>query len=76
MPWMYSGSYILAVLIPKVTTLSACMCVCSRSPMTTDLQKRRTEVVDKLQEFEMTIDPILTILTDAEVVKHLEESGK
>lgn len=40
-----------------------------------DLVERRTSVVDKLQDFEMTIDPILSVLGLPEVTKHLEESS-
>ena len=41
----------------------------------TDLVERRVSVVEKLQDFEHTIEPILAIFSDPEVVGHLE-SGK
>lgn len=37
-----------------------------------ELLERRAEVVDKLEEFEGVIDPILVILSHPEVSKHLE----
>ena len=43
-------------------------------PTSTDLVERRAEVVEKLEEFEAVIDPILTILAKPEVSKHLESS--
>lgn len=50
------------------------MCVCCFLPA--DLVERRGAVVDKLQEFEATIDPILSVLGQPEVTKHMEDSGK
>ena len=47
----------------------AVWCVCI------DLVERRVSVVEKLQDFEHTIEPILAIFSDPEVVGHLE-SGK
>ena len=41
----------------------------------TDLLGRRGTVVEKLQEFEHTIEPILALFTDPEVTSLLE-SGK
>ena len=43
--------------------------------MLTDLLGRRGTVVEKLQEFEHTIEPILALFTDPEVTSLLE-SGK
>ena len=42
--------------------------------MSVDLLERRAEVVEKLEDFETVIDPILTILAKPEVSKHLESS--
>lgn len=47
----------------------------SKSLLHTDLLARRTEVVDKLHEFEEAMDPILGMLGDPEV-SQLIESGK
>ena len=44
--------------------------------VTLELLERRTDVVDKLQEFEAAIDPIVSVLALPEVTKHFEESGK
>ena len=38
--------------------------------------ERRTDVVEKLQEFETAIDPIVAVLALPEVTKTFEESGK
>ena len=55
-------------LITGIYTVSPCLHA--------DLVQRRTDVVDKLQDFESTIDPILSVLALPEVTKHFEESGK
>lgn len=55
--------------------LSTCFSLVSFSVIA-ELLEKRTSVVDKLQEFETTIDPILSVLTHPEVTKHFEESGK
>ena len=47
----------------------------SKSLLCTDLLARRSEVVDKLHEFEEAMDPILGMLGDPEV-SQLIESGK
>ena len=47
----------------------------SKSLLHTDLLARRSEVVDKLHEFEEAMDPILGMLGDPEV-SQLIESGK
>ena len=73
---MCSSSCIQTVLIQKVTRRRRRYCIMLLLLLYVELVEKRAVVVDKLQDFELTIDPILTVLGLPEVTKHLEESGK
>ena len=42
------------------------------SPLPTEMIERRREVVEKLHEFEHTIDPIVQLFEDPEVQEYIE----
>lgn len=44
----------------------------SRTPSHTEMTDRRREVVEKLHEFEQTIDPIVQLFEDPEVQEYVE----
>ena len=86
MLWMCSNNSTQMTQILKVTQfplppsmgvsmLISISSICVKSLFHTDLLARRTEVVDKLHEFEEAMDPILAMLGDPEV-SQLIESGK
>ena len=50
-----------------------CLCVSISALCAPELLRKRQHVVEKLQEFEETIDPIVQLFEDPEVQEYLEQ---